>query len=70
VQVTVSAETHAKLRRAQDLLRHAIPDGDPAAVFDRALTVLLQQLERTKCAAKAAAPRVRTRGSTPGQGAR
>ena len=57
VQVTVSAETHAKLRRAQDLLRHAVPDGDPAAVLDRALTVLLQQLERTKCAAKAAAPR-------------
>lgn len=45
VQMTVSAETHAKLRRAQDLLRHAIPDGDPAAVFDRALTVLLEQLD-------------------------
>ena len=50
VQVTVSAETHAKLRRAQDLLRHVIPDGDPAAILDRALTVLLDQLERSKCA--------------------
>lgn len=54
VQVTVSAETHAKLRRAQDLLRHVIPNGDPAAVLDRALTVLLDQLERSKCAATSA----------------
>jgi len=51
VRVTVSAETHAKLRRAQDLLRHVIPDGDPAAVLDRALTVLLDRLERSRCAA-------------------
>ena len=51
IQVTVSAGTHAKLRRAQDLLRHVIPDGDPAAVLDRALTVLLAQLERTTYAA-------------------
>jgi 5-methylcytosine-specific restriction endonuclease McrA len=48
VKVTVSAETHAKLRRAQDLLRHAIPTGDPAAVLDRALTLLVDQLERQK----------------------
>jgi hypothetical protein len=51
VQMTVSAETHAKLQRAQDLLRHRIPNGDPAAIFDRALTVLLDELERTKLAA-------------------
>ena len=41
----------AKLRRAQDLLRHAIPTGDPAEIFDRALTLLLQDLERRRCAA-------------------
>jgi hypothetical protein len=51
VQITVSAETHAKLRHAQDLLRHAVPNGDPAVIFDRALTLLVEQLERTKCAA-------------------
>src|SRR5207237_1288706 len=51
VQITISRETHDKLRRAQDLLRHAIPDGDPAAVFDRALTALLTQLEKSKYAA-------------------
>jgi 5-methylcytosine-specific restriction endonuclease McrA len=50
VQFTVSRETHDKLRRAQDLLRHSIPHGDPAAVFDRALTLLLEHLERTKLA--------------------
>ena len=51
VQFTVSGETHQKLRRAQDLLRHAIPNGDPAAIFDRALTLLVEQLEKQKCAA-------------------
>ena len=51
VQFTVSRGTHDKLRRAQDLLRHSIPDGDPAAIFDRALTLLLSDLERTKLAA-------------------
>ena len=55
VTVTVSADTHTKLIRAQDLLRHAIPSGDPALVLDRALTVLLAQLERTKFAASAPA---------------
>ena len=60
----MSAETHAKLRRAQDLLRHAVPDGDPAAILDRALTVLLQQLERTKYAAKASTT-FRTAGAPP-----
>ena len=51
VQFTVSAETHEKLRLAQDLLRHQIPDGDPAAIFDRALTALLQDLAKKKLAA-------------------
>jgi hypothetical protein len=52
VQMTISADTHEKLRRAQDLLRHSIPDGDPSAVFDRALTALLEKLERTKLGAR------------------
>lgn len=51
LQMTLSAETHAKLRQAQDLLRHSVPDGDAAAVFDLALTALLEQLARTKFAA-------------------
>jgi HNH endonuclease len=50
VQFTVSRETHDKLRHAQDLLRHSVPNGDPAEIFDRALTLLVEHLERTKLA--------------------
>jgi len=48
VQFTVGAATHEKLRQAQDLLRREIPDGDPAAIFDRALTLLLEDVARKK----------------------
>jgi 5-methylcytosine-specific restriction endonuclease McrA len=51
VQFTIGQETHEKLRRLQALLRRELPDGDPAAIFDRALTVLLEKVERTKLAA-------------------
>jgi hypothetical protein len=51
VQVMVGRETIDKLRRVQDLMRHVVPDGDPAVILDRALTLLLAQLERTKLAA-------------------
>jgi HNH endonuclease len=51
IQMTVSRETHDKLRRVQDLLRHSVPSGDPAVIFDRALTLLLTELERKKTAA-------------------
>jgi hypothetical protein len=42
VQFTIGQETHEKLRRVQALLRREIPDGDPAAIFERALTLLLE----------------------------
>ena len=64
VQFTVSAKTCEKLRLAQDLLRHAIPDGDAGAIFDRALTVLLEDLARKKLAATDR-PRP-SRGTAPG----
>jgi 5-methylcytosine-specific restriction endonuclease McrA len=51
LKVTIGEETHAKLERARALLRHAIPDGDPAVLLDRALTLLIEDVERTKCAA-------------------
>jgi hypothetical protein len=56
VQFTVGKESHEKLRRLQALLRREIPDGDPGAIFDRALTLLLAKVERTKLGA-AAKPR-------------
>ncbi len=64
VRVTVSAEARANLREAQDLLRHAIPTGDPAQVIERALRLLVEQLRRKKYAATDR-PRA-TRGTTPG----
>ena len=48
VQFTVGRETYDKLRRAQDLMRHSVTSGDPAVVFDRALTVLLRNWRRRK----------------------
>jgi hypothetical protein len=51
VQFTAHAGTHAKLRMAQELLRHQVPDGDLGQVIDRALTALLRDLMRQKFAA-------------------
>ena len=49
----MSLATHDKLRKAQALMRHRVPDGDPAAIIDRALDALLREAERTKCASVA-----------------
>ena len=51
LQVTISGDTYAKFRRVQDLLRHTVPIGDPGDIIDRALTVLLAEVERRRCAA-------------------
>jgi hypothetical protein len=51
VTFTASAEMYEKLQMAQALLRHQIPDGDPAAILDKALTVLLDTLTKQKVAA-------------------
>jgi hypothetical protein len=73
LHVTLSADTHHKLRQAQALLRHVVPTGDPAEVIDRALTLLVAHLERQKHAAlrstrprKQVVPRV---GASPEGGA-
>jgi 5-methylcytosine-specific restriction endonuclease McrA len=50
VQFTVTRETLEKLRCVQDLMRHTCPNGDIGIVFERALTMLLEHLERTKLA--------------------
>lgn len=51
LHVTISADTYETLQRAQRLLRHAVPSGDPAVVIDRALSLLVAQLERRRSAA-------------------
>ena len=47
-RVTISEEAHDLLQRARARLRHAVPDGDPALVFERALRALLRELERDR----------------------
>ena len=41
VQFTADQRLHDKLQQARDLLRHQVPTGDIAAVFERALDVLI-----------------------------
>jgi 5-methylcytosine-specific restriction endonuclease McrA len=48
VQFTIGQGTHDKLRTLQALLRREIPDGDPGAIFDRAVTLLLEHVENKK----------------------
>jgi hypothetical protein len=65
VSFTATAATRAQLELAQDLLRHAIPNGDPAQIFARALDVLVEDLVKRKFAATPAprASRGRAEGS-------
>ncbi len=51
VQVTIGSDTLEKLRLAKDLLRHAVPSGDEAVIFDRALTALIADIAQKKFAA-------------------
>ena len=50
LKLTIGQETHDTLERLRALLRHSVPDGDLATIVERALTLLLQDTERTKCA--------------------
>jgi hypothetical protein len=50
LQLTIAGETLEKLRLAKDMLGHAIPSGEDAAIVDRALTVLLGELAKQKFA--------------------
>jgi hypothetical protein len=59
VRFTASGEMRERLREAQDLLGHAVPSGDLAQVFDRALVLLVADLKRRKYAATRRAMRVR-----------
>jgi hypothetical protein len=63
VQFTAGPGTYAKLRQAQALLRHQIPDGDLGRLFDRALDALLREARRAKFA-ETERPRADHRGST------
>jgi hypothetical protein len=60
LHISIPAETRRKLDRASELLRHQIPDGDPARIIDRALGVLLDRLEQRKFARVLARPETAT----------
>jgi len=51
VQFTIDQETHDEFRRLQALLRREIPDGDPAAIFKRAVRLMLEKVENKKLGA-------------------
>src|SRR5882672_4422336 len=50
VQFTASRAFRDKLRQAQDLLRHRVPDGDLAAILERALDVLIDDVKKERFA--------------------
>jgi len=50
VQFTASRAFRDKLRQAQDLLRHRVPDGDLAAVLERALDLLIEDVKKERFA--------------------
>ena len=65
--MTIGSNTLEKLRLAKDLLRHAVPSGDEAVIFDRALTALLADIAQKKFAA---AETPRSSASQPAPGSR
>jgi len=64
LQVTLTRETYEKLRRAQSLSRHTQAGGDVGTILDRALTLLIDDLERRRFA-RVASPQPSPRKSTP-----
>ena len=66
LQMTVDADTHAALRKLQDLLRPEVPNGEPALIVGRALSFLLAHVERRKFAAKNQSRGVSAKGRARG----
>jgi hypothetical protein len=52
IQFTATRACRDKLRRAQDLMRHRIPDGDLATIFEKALDVLIEKVEKERFATR------------------
>jgi len=63
IQFTMGQETHDKLLHARALLRHQVPSGDLAELFDRALDAMIEKLEKRKFAATSNPRRRRNRES-------
>ena len=66
VQFTIGEESQQRLRQLQSLLRREIPTGDAGAIFERALALLLEKVEKKKLGApKRRARADRDDGSKP-----
>lgn len=50
LQVTISAAARERLQQIQGLMRHRLPNGDPAAIVEHALEVLHAELLKQKAA--------------------
>ena len=66
IEFTAEQPLHDKLRQAQELLRHRVPDGDLATVFEQALDVLLPKLRKERFA-EVSRPREPSSESTSGK---
>jgi hypothetical protein len=52
VRLSITEEEHAEFLRAQALLSHAVPSGDPALVYARAMKHYLAHLEKRRLGVK------------------
>jgi 5-methylcytosine-specific restriction endonuclease McrA len=68
VRLTITATEHEDLRKAQELLGHAVPSGDPALVYARAMSHYLAHLEKQRLGAKPGA--AASEGTTKGRAIR
>jgi len=50
LEVTLDEQAHDELVQLQGLMAHQVPDGDPAAIVTRALSLLLEQTLKKKAA--------------------
>ncbi len=60
VELTVSAETKAKLERIRDLTRHRDPSGDLEKIFEASIDLLLLKVEKERLG-KTTQPKLKTR---------
>jgi len=64
LQVTIGEGAHDKLKQLKDLLAHQIPNGDLAAIIERALDALLTEVHKRKTGINAK-PRAPKSGAQP-----
>jgi len=69
LQLTASQQLHDKLRQAQDLMRHEVPDGDLGHIVERALDLLIADRMKRRFG-KSSKPRTERPQPVPKPGSR